>query len=213
MRRVIGWKMAAVGLLAGGCAAGGQSGNMPNEGTQQPKIMVPRAQSDQHTGLVRPQPDQRRPTRTDLVQAIAALHDCKIRPYVDGEIVEACEPYLILWRGRMDSVELLVAAMSDERRTRVTNWGGGHYTVADLAWSVLVHMIPDLHRELIPESMHKSARWEECGECALWDELARPGARAALQKRFETWLARHQNDLEWETLKGSPVDGCYRLRR
>ena len=152
------------------------------------------------------------PTHEQLVQAVRDLLHCNQRPYVDYDIVQACDPYLTLWRGRMDSVPLLLEAVTNTATTPVTNSSAQYYTVGDLAWSLLIAMIPPLESVLFNGPLVASPRFKSCGECAIWDMLAAPGARTALKLRFARWLEQHRADLEWERLPGSPVDGRFRLR-
>jgi hypothetical protein len=198
-------------FLLGACA------EQPGEVATAPRQAAPAAPSSAHeTTPTRAEPvdaiDTREttPTRAELVDAIHALEQCKERPYVDPPVLKAEPPYVMLLSGREQSIDLLLDAVADTRGTQVTNFFGVRYKVGDLAWDALASMVSGL--PLGDERIWKTARAKECGECALWDELARPGGRARLQRQLRAWFDAHRGELEWVEIAGYPPGGRFRIR-
>lgn len=161
--------------------------------------------------MAEPEPTCVAPPKDDeLLRAFEALVDSKKRPYIDPPDVSAEPAHLTLLAGRWPAVEILVLGITDERPTAVTNFSGGSYRVGDLAWSALASMIPSI--ELVEDTERNKKRFEQCGECAIWDEVATREGRRQLQQRLKQWLADHRDKLRWVEIEGYPPGGRYELR-
>jgi hypothetical protein len=170
------------------------------------------AGSDRVDASVETQPARGIPTRSELEVAVRALRTCG-RPYVDREIIESCEPYKTLLRGRLDAIDLLLDAITDPAPTQGARMtGGGPLRVGDLAVLALQDMVPALGDEVI-SAVHEppSRAAAECGECALWDRLDSPGGRLRLQRRLRSWFAQHRPGLVWQPLAGYLPGGRFQL--
>lgn len=152
------------------------------------------------------EPDTELFTHKHLKECADSLIYIKAVPYIEN----CTDP--IFWRivskGK-SIVPLLINKLTDTRALKevyVPNFGG-EYTVADVAYTALCEIIPDIPTfELLPVEFDEKG----CGYCAYWSHLrAKKQNRKRFKKAVREWYNSHEDYLEWsEEQKTSNTGDC-----